>query len=105
MAPCAVDFWGNSQLNEATDLVYVLSTVLPAVGISSVLGASTLVAFGYNKEYNLSVIYSSVLYLVIVALVFLLGNISLYTMALVYILPEYFICAYRYFISKKHILK
>lgn len=105
MAPYAVDFWGNSQLNEATDLVYVLSTVLPAVGISSVLGASTLVAFGYNKEYNLSVIYSSVLYLVIVALVFLLGNISLYTMALVYILPEYFICAYRYFISKKHILK
>ena len=105
IAPYVVDFLGSSQLDAATNLVYVLNTVLPAVGISSVLGASTLVTFGYIKEYNLSVIYSSVSYSIIIALVILLGNVSLYTMALAYILPEYIICAYRYYISKKYILK
>ena len=105
IAPYVIDFLGSSQLDAATNLVYVLNTVLPAVGISSVLGASTLVTFGYIKEYNLSVIYSSVSYSIIIALVILLGNVSLYTMALAYILPEYIICAYRYYISKKYILK
>lgn len=104
LTPIAVKILGGEELLSAINLVYIFDMVLPGYGISVVLGASTLVTFGYIKEYNYSVIYTFVLYLIIVGAILLFNNFSLYTIAIAYILPEYGVCVYRYYITKKYIL-
>lgn len=103
IVPYVVAFLGNSQLNAAVSLIYVLNTVLPIVAVSSILGATTLVTFGKIKEYNLSVIYSFIIYLLVIAGLFLFNKLTLLGVAVAYILPEYGVGMYRYWISKKYI--
>lgn len=102
ITPYTVRFLGSNQLNETTNLVYILDLVLPAVGVGGILGASTLVTFGYLKEYNLSVIYSFVIYFLIIGFMFWPFKITLYGMVIAYVVPEYMVSIYRFRIAKKY---
>lgn len=102
MAPFIVDLLGGTSLHEAVYLLYILVLVLPGVGMSYVLGASTLVTFGYIKEYNMSVVYGFVIYTFIILIMLWPLKISLWGVALAYILPEYAVSFYRLKVAHKY---
>lgn len=95
-APYIVNFLGNGQLPEATKIVYMLSCILPFVGCSYILGASTLVVFGYTKEYNVSVLLGFISYISIVLVSLFLYEITIQIMVTTFIIPEIVICIYRF---------
>lgn len=97
-----VNFLGDGQLSEAKYLVYALSLSLPFTGICYVLGASTLVVFGYKKEYNLSVIAGFASYAALIAVFIILHKVSLPVMVIAYVLPEIIIAFYRYAKSRQY---
>lgn len=58
--------FGGSEILEYNNVLKILAIIPPFVALTFMLGTCTLVAFGYNKEYNKSLVISSLLYILIV---------------------------------------
>lgn len=94
-------FLGGEQMLPSIPIITIMIWYAPAAGIGYLFGASTLVVCGYSNHYNLSVIYSLVVYLALVGVLVILNSVNLYTMALSFLLPQVFVTLYRYSIIKK----
>lgn len=92
----------DSTMLEAVPILRIMTLYIPIVGISYLFGASVLVVQGYSKEYNLSVVLSVVLYVVMLLFFIYTEKVNLYTMTIAYIVPELFIACYRSYIVNKH---
>ena len=95
-------FLGGEELYDAIFILKLMVWYVPFVGISYLFGASVLVVKNHSKEYNLSVVYSVLLYLIMMVFFYLFNSINLYTMTLTFLLPEIFISLYRVYIAKKY---
>ena len=87
---------------EAVSILRLMIWYVPIVGLSYLFGASVLVVNGYSKEYNLSVIYSVLFYLLLMSLFSLTKKINLYTMTFTFLLPEMFVAFYRIYVTQKY---
>ncbi|MDP8098750.1 flippase [Pasteurella atlantica] len=92
---------GGQDMLEATLVLRIMSPYIPIVAMSYLFGASVLVVSGFSKDYNLSVIYSFVFYICLLAIVYCVSDFNLITMAIIFVLPELFIASYRYYSIKK----
>lgn len=97
-----VSLLGGKELYDSIPPLIILSTYLPIVGCSYILGASTLVVMNYIKEYNYSVLYSLVVYLLLVIVFIYLDMINLISLSIIYIVPELFIVLYRGYVTYKN---
>lgn len=88
------------SLLEAIPILRIMILYVPIVGISYLFGASVLVVNGFSKEYNLSVVYSVLFYIVLLLLLIAISKVNLYTMAYAFILPELLVAIYRVYIVK-----
>lgn len=95
-------FLGGEQMLPSIPILAIMVWYAPMVGLNYLFGASTLVVCGYSKQYNLSVIYSVVFYLVLVGILLFGGFVNLYTMALSFLLPELLVLIYRTYVTKKN---
>lgn len=86
----------------AESYLRIMIWYVPIVGASYILGASTLVVNGFSKEYNLSVVYSLILYILMIAIFYFFDIINLNTITLAMIVPELFTMFYRRYIAKKN---
>ena len=93
---------GGEQLMPAIPILCLMVWYAPLVGINYLLGASTLVVCGYSKQYNLSVIYSVIFYMLLVGVLILTKSVNLYTMALSFLLPELLVTLYRSYVTHKN---
>ena len=93
---------GGEELNDAIFILKIMVWYIPFVGISYLFGASVLVVKNHSKHYNMSVVYSVLLYLIMMAFFYLYDSINLYTMTLTFLLPEIFIALYRVYIARKY---
>lgn len=92
---------GNDML-PAQPLFYTLGLVIPLVAVGWSLGDLNLAAFGFNKIYSLSSIYSSTFYLITLGVLYLsnLMNLSFLVFALLFRLV--FLDIYRFYYCKKY---
>lgn len=95
-------FFGGDALLPACPILSMMVWYVPIVCFSYLFGASVLVVKGYAKEYNLSVVYSVVLYLLLMGLLLISKNVNLISMTLTFIIPEFFVALYRLYITKKY---
>lgn len=72
--------FGGEAMTEYGNVLKALSPIPPLVAVSFMLGTCTLVAFGYNKEFNQSLIISSILYLVIVAVLMFFDKLTFWNL-------------------------
>jgi len=93
---------GGPEMLGAVPVLFIMIWYAPVIGINYLLGASTLVVCGYSKQYNMSVIYSVVFYLIVIGVLMITGMVNLYTMALAYVLPEIMVVCYRSYVVKKN---
>lgn len=65
-------------------------------------GATLLVSFGYGKTFNMSVIYSTVLFLLISLLLCMTDSISVWSVLYTMIFVEIYIVIYRFYYCKRY---
>ncbi len=99
-APLIINLLGGDKMIESIPILRLMVVYVPIVAISYLFGASVLVVKGYSKHYNLSVIYSVLLYLLIILFLVMAKAVNLYTMTLAFIVPELFVALYRTLVIK-----
>ncbi len=72
--------FGGDEMIKYQNVLKALALIVPFVAVTFILGTCTLVAFGYNREYNISLIISSVLYLIIVLVLVLFNKITFWNL-------------------------
>ena len=104
-APNIILLLSDTSMLGAVSILKIMVLYVPIVGISYLFGASVLVVKGYSREYNLSVVYSVLLYILMLLSFISFSKVNLYTMALAFVAPELFVALYRICIGKyKNIL-
>lgn len=104
-APNIILLLSDTSMLGAVSILKIMVLYVPIVGISYLFGASVLVVKGYSREYNLSVVYSVLLYILMLLSFISFSKVNLYTMALAFVAPELFVVLYRICIVKyKNIL-
>lgn len=104
-APNIILLLSDTSMLGAVSILKIMVLYVPIVGISYLFGASVLVVKGYSREYNLSVVYSVLLYILMLLSFISFSKVNLYTMALAFVAPELFVALYRIYIVKyKNIL-
>lgn len=97
-----ISLLGGEDLLAYSSLLQTLSVLIPIVVLTYFLGTNTLVAFGYQNQFNYSFIFSSIIYILI--LLYLWRNELLTFELIVYsrILVELLMVCYRLFIAIKY---
>jgi PST family polysaccharide transporter len=69
-------FFGGTQMAKYASLLELLVVLIPVISCSIVMGSCSLVAFGALKEYNYALLFSCLLYVCVVMLLYVLNQIS-----------------------------
>ncbi len=97
-------FAGKDML-EFVPVLKTLSILLPFVALTFILGSCSLVAFGYFKEYNLSLIITSIIYIIIVLILYFYGQLTFWNLIYLRIFGDILMVFIRYYFSvRKKIL-
>ena len=97
-----VKILSGKEIIEAVYVTYILSGYVLMCSMSLYLGSPVLVAFGYFKPFNTSVIYSTLL-LIAAYLILYLGNIfNLYMFSACLVIIESYIVIYRLWYCVKY---
>jgi len=97
-------FGGNNML-EYTETLKVLSVLAPFVALTFILGSCALVAFGHFKEYNISLISTSIVYFLILVLLYYFNIINFWNLVYLRVFGDILMCLLRgYYVFKKNVL-
>ena len=100
--PLAVDFFGAGKLNDAIPIIYFLSLKVAISILDCYIGVPVLVALGYSKPFNDSIIYSTAAIVVLYVVFYLTGILSMNMFILLITLGSFFTFAYRMFYCIKY---
>jgi PST family polysaccharide transporter len=92
----------GGQTPEAVNILRILCLYLFFSGFSLIMGTSSLVAFGYQKPFNVSVIWSSVVLIICYSLMILSGSSSIYLYAFALVAAELMIFGYRFYYCRRY---
>ncbi|MBC2843856.1 oligosaccharide flippase family protein [Winogradskyella flava] len=81
--------FGGQEILDYGPALQFLSILTPLTSVTFVLGSCALVAFGYFKEYNLSLLISSLFYIVIVLLLYLADEITFWNLIYLRVISEF----------------
>jgi PST family polysaccharide transporter len=98
----ATDILSAGKTPQAASIMQILCFYIFLSGFSIFLGASTLVAFGHQRPFNLSVILSSIVILICYAMMVATHNNSIYLYAWTLGLAELVVVGYRFFYCRKY---
>lgn len=98
-----ISLFGGGELLEYVETLKYLSLLTPLISITFILGSCALVAFGYFKEYNRSLIISAILYVFFVFVLYLLDEITFWNLVYLRIFSDVVLVSIRgfYAINKK----
>ncbi|MBD0823360.1 oligosaccharide flippase family protein [Aestuariibaculum marinum] len=98
-------FGGNNML-EYTSALKVLSFLTPFVALTFILGSCGLVAFGYFREFNFSLIGTSVLYLFVLMVLYYFDSITFWNLVYLRVFGDILMCFIRmlYVIKKRVVI-
>ncbi len=99
--PVAVNFFGAGKLNAAIPLCYWLSIKVVLTGLNYYTGAPLLVAFGHPKPYNTSIIFSTVVILILSIVFYFMDIFSLPVFIVLLILGDLITFFIRFYYCKK----
>ncbi len=92
---------GGENLTEHVAVLKVLSLLIPIVALVFVLGTTTLVAFGFEKEFNYSLIFSTTVYLLLLLGLFVTGALTFWNIIILRIIAEFIMLLIRGYYTLK----
>lgn len=96
-----LQLFGGVGMIEYNDVLKTLAIIPPFVALTFMLGTCTLVAFGYNKEFNQSLIISSLIYIIIALILFSFGKLSFWNLIYLRVFSDIILALIRVFFVKK----
>ncbi len=93
-------FLGTKNLL-AGNIVRILSVSLVFLTFNMFLGELRLITFGHNKEYMFGMVANGIFYAFLMASLWLLNYINIYSITIAYVLVEAFCTVFLYFINKR----
>ncbi len=96
-----VKLLGGSEMLPAYGSVMLYGIFIIISAISYYVGGTVLVSFDYEKKFNMSVIYSFILYVFVMGCLMLLGLVSLLSVVITFLVIETTLALYRYYFCKK----
>lgn len=94
-------FFLHKTYNEAYSVIGIMTIALCLAGINSNLGGGRLIAWGKSAEYSKIAAKTSIFYLTMVAIFWIVGYINLYTITGFTVITEIYACVYFYSKCKK----
>lgn len=88
---------GGEAMLPGLNALLILAITIPLVSMSNVFGIQVLIPFGYDKAFGRVIISSGMLYILLVAFIWIFFGISLNTISLVTVLTELFVTVYMYY--------
>lgn len=101
-SPLLIRILGVQDVETCYNICMIFTLWLMAAAVSIYLGSPVLVAFGFPKPFNLSVIYSTALLILLYGTIYSIGMFSVYSFAFILVLTELFIASYRFYFCKKY---
>ncbi len=96
---------GGRNFEASIKLLRILSLIVPIVSVHVLLGSSVLVSFGKEKYFNLSVIFGSLFYILVLLGFYFFGILTVVAIAAIRVLVDGFILVYRiYYVRKFNLL-
>lgn len=100
-----ISLFGGKELVEYVETLKYLSLLTPLISITFILGSCALVAFGYFKEYNMSLIISAIIYILFVFVLYILDQITFWNLVYLRIFSDLLLVSIRGFYAyKKRVL-
>lgn len=106
LSPVLIRFFAGDTIPEAVGILRILCLYTFSASISVCLGGCTLVAFGYPRPFNESVILSTFFLCFLYAGLYLTGLVNSYCFAFAIVLTDLFVLTYRIvYCTRYHIFK
>ena len=95
---------GGEGFQEFQSLFLILGLMIPLDAVCFILGTSFLISFGFKKEFNLSSIYGTLVYLVIISCLIGVGKVDGFAFACLIAFISFIVLLIRIIYSYKHSL-
>ena len=100
-----ISLFGGPEMIKYSYVLKLLSYIILVVPASFNIGQCGLIAFGYDKQFNLSLIISSALYLGMLSILFFTENLNFYSLVITRVLSDIFLVLLRiYYLFKVRII-
>ncbi|WP_435414251.1 oligosaccharide flippase family protein [Polaribacter aestuariivivens] len=100
-----LQLFGGKEVTSYSSVLETLSIIPPFVALTFILGTCTLVAFGYNKQYNQSLIISSLIYIIIVLFLYLFDILNFWNLVYLRVFSDIILALIRvFYVFQKRIL-
>jgi len=96
-----LSLFGGQEMIKYNDVLKALAIITPMVAATFMLGTCTLVAFGFNKEFNFSLILSSVLYIIIVVILIVFDKVTFWNLVYLRIISDLALVSIRLYYTFK----
>ena len=93
--------FGGQEMIKYNTVLQALAVLSPMVAVTFMLGTCTLVAFGYNKEFNYSLILSSVLYIIIIVILMVFDKVTFWNLVYLRIISDLVLLSIRLYYTFK----
>jgi len=95
-------FLGGESMLGAISILKLFNFMLLFTAITYYTGSTLLVAFGYSNKFNISVIYSTILFLIAVLLMYISNFITITNVVFLMLTVETYLMIYRYYYCKRY---
>ncbi|WP_299047411.1 oligosaccharide flippase family protein [uncultured Polaribacter sp.] len=92
-------WFGGIEMLQFSNALKILSILCPFVSLTFILGTCSLVAFGFHKEYNLSLIITSLIYVFILLALFFFNKITFWNLIYLRLFGDVLLVSMRLFYS------
>jgi PST family polysaccharide transporter len=95
-------FLGGAKMVESNYILNILSILLLLTAITYYTGATLLVSFGKSRNFNLSVVYATILNILLSICFVLLDLVNVHSILFIIIFTETFVTVYRLYYCRKY---
>jgi len=93
---------GGHQMLPATMAVNILAFSVPIIAMSNIFGIQLLIPFGYSKSFSRVIITSGLVYLILIAALWLTIGFSIISISVITVVTEVFVTSYMFYYCKKY---
>lgn len=93
---------GGKQLLPSVIVLNILALSVPVIAMSNVFGVQLLIPFGETKLFSKIIVSSGLIYLIQLLIIWLLGNINIYSLSIITVITEISVTAIMFYFCKKN---
>ncbi len=101
MADYFMVWFGGEEMLQFAPSLKLLAILSPFVSLTFILGTCSLVAFGFYREYNFSLIFTSIVYILILIVLYFTGKINFWNLIYLRVFGDVLMALIRLFYSFK----